>query len=118
MKPAGIRLVSFAALAVSVSSPASASELREFVSDKCFERGTNAGNGSYIKLCFDRDGSLTGADFDGPHGADLGGEWAALTDILIAGTLCRATIVPPDAMTLSDCYLQGRWKLSVASPKD
>lgn len=117
MNLAVMRLVSFAALAVSVSSQVSASELRDFVAGKYFERGINSGKGSYIMLCFDRDGSLTGADFDGGHGVDIGAEWAALTDIVINGTLCRVMIVPPDSMTLSDCYYQGLWKTSARSPK-
>lgn len=110
MNLAVMSLVCFASLAVSVSSPAAASELRDFVAGKCFERGINSAKGSYIMLCFGHDGSLTGVDFDGGHGVEIGSEWAALTDIVINGTPCRVMIVPPDSMTLSDCYFQGRWK--------
>ena len=114
------RYIFFAMLALCMptSGSAKAGEVEAFISGKCYEHRSSAGPDRQIILCFESDGSLSGADFAGGHGSEVAATWSADASITINGQICRVTIASSVSMILADCYYQGLWTRRALLPRD
>jgi hypothetical protein len=101
------------ALASVLSSSSAAREadiaIRERVFGKCYEFERPGPPGGRIILCFEKDGSLSGVDFDRTQGAEIASRWAVNAGLIIGSELCRVELAKSEAMRLANCLYKGTW---------